>query len=601
MYHLIKSIEEMGVVRDVIESKRLIAFDTETTGLSVFDTPLCVTISWEEGEACFIPLVGEEKNDEIIKVLKQIMENLEIKKIVHHMKFDMRMLEKIGINPQGCVYDTKLMYYLINSDEKNGLKYLASKYLAKERSEFKELFGKKGLKDLSIEEYFEYACEDADDTFCLFPVFKKMLLERNLTNVYSKISIPSTYVFKEMEKRGMCINVSHFEGVNEEYEGILKVIEKNIHSHIYDINKELLPFNPNSSKQRKALLDEFGLESTKKTKKNGVSTDSSVMVRFLDFHSVFKEIYKHTVMTKRKGFLTNKKGKSGLLDVEVDGKVYPLINQAATGTGRLSYQAPNLQQIPVKIDPELARLGLVLDPKRLRVGFLPSPGKVMGVADISQAELRILAVLSGDVHMLDSYRRNEDLHLATAKMLYQKDDITKAERGVAKSINFAIVYGATKWKIAEMAGIPIEEAEEHIKNHESYYKGIQTNIKNVRWFLKESGYVVNMFGRRRYFPDMDKPNLTRGKYLAMMRAAFNFTIQGAVGDIVKLAMIKIEHNFKDIDASLLLQVHDEIVFEASHKDIERAAEIVKYCMENVRKFIIPLPTEVVIGKNWGIK
>ena len=599
MYQLIKEVEDLNEVIMEIDRTKLFAFDSETTGLTVFDTPLCVTLCWAKGEACFIPLVGEYKNDEVIKQLTKIMEDSSIRKIAHHIKFDMRMLEKIRILPKSCVYDTKLMYYLINSDDKNGLKYLVGKFLPNKRKEFKELFGKKGLKDLDIEEYFDYACQDADDTFQLFFIFQQMLKERNLVDVYTKISIPSTYVFKEMEKRGMQVNMEHFKKINAEYEVILKDIEEKIDGYVYDINKNLLPFNPNSSPQRKALLSEFGLKPTKKTKKGEVSTGCDVMVKFLEEHDVFKEIYKHVLMTKRKGFLTSKK-KGGLLDVEVEGRVYPLINQATTGTGRLSYQAPNLQNIPVKIDPELTRLGLVLDPKRLRVGFLPTPNKIMGVADISQAELRILAVQSGDVHMLDSYRNKEDLHLATAKMLFKKDDISKAERGVAKNINFAVVYGASKWKIAEMSGISVEEAAEHIKTHEAYYKGVQTKIKKTQWFLKENGYVINMFGRRRYF-DINKNNISKGLYWHMMRAAFNFTIQGTVGDIMKLAMIRIEHNFKDIDASLLLQVHDELVFEASPKNIDRAAEIVSYCMSNVIRLIIPLPVDVKIGKNWGCK
>jgi DNA polymerase-1 len=600
MYQLIKEVSEMNNVVTEINKTKLFAFDTETTGLTVFDTPLCATLCWAKGEVCFIPLVGECKNDEVIDVFKSIMEKPDIRKIAHHMKFDMRMLEKININPQGCVYCTMLMHYLIDSDDKQNLKYLVKKYLNIERVDFKKLFGKKGLVDRKIEKYFDYACQDSDDVFELFPIFKKMMVERNLVDVYTKISIPSTYVFKEMEKRGMQIDVEHFETINKEYIIILKEIEEKIDTHIYDINKDLLPFNPNSPKQRKALLDEFGLESPKKTRvKKTSSTSADVMKLFLNEHDVFKEIYKSMLLSKRKSFLTSKK-KAGLLDVVVDGRVHPLINQATTGTGRLSYQAPNLQNIPAKIDPELTRLGLVLDPKRLRVGFLPTPGKILGVADISQAELRVLAVESGDVHMLDSYRNKEDLHLATARMLYNKNDISKAERGVAKNINFAIVYGASKWKIADMSGISIEEAAEHIKNHESYYKGVQTSIKKVQWFLKQNGYVKNMFGRRRYF-DINKNNISKGLYWHIMRAAFNFTIQGTVGDIVKLAMIRIEHNFKSIDASLLLQVHDELVFEASTKDIDRAAEIVKFSMENAVKFDIPFPTEVVIGKNWGIK
>lgn len=586
-----KTIMRIDELKDLINAiDKPFAIDIETTGRdAIRDTIVGVALCADKGKAFYIPfghsgLQGQINRKEGITVLRKLLENKDIPKIGHNLKFDISFLKQEGVNVEGMLYDTMIASYLLNPNRPNhNLEEVAFEYLSYRKKTFPEVIGKRtSFAEVPIEEATAYASEDAALAYELKEILFPRLEEEGLKGVYSDIEMPLIDVLIDMEMAGFMIDIDKLRYMSKEIERELESIQR----RIYFLSGE--EFNINSPKQlSRVLFQSLGLKPGKKTK-TGFSTELSVLEELAEFHELPREILNYRSLSKLKSTYTDVL--PGLVN-PLTGRVHTSINQTVTATGRLSSSEPNLQNIPVR--GEWGR--------RIREAFIAGHGNLILSADYSQIELRILAHLSNDRNLIDAFLSDTDIHSRTASELFNVDikSVTQDMRRVAKTVNFGVVYGISPFGLSEALNISREEAKRYIDGYFERHKGVKDYIENTLKEAYEKGYVKTMFGRKRPIPEL-KNRTTSTRQLGE-RLAINSPIQGTAADIIKIAMINIWKAIREkgLKTMMILQVHDELVFEVPENEADEMSKLVKDKMEGVVSLSVPLKIEAGIGKNWA--
>jgi len=601
-YKLVNDLSEVKHLIDEIKKVKEFSFDTETTSLDTFKAKMVgLSVSLRPNEASYLPADVVFASD-ILPEIKLLFGDKEIKKIGHNLKYDIQILENHGIEVKGPFFDTMLASYILDpTSGKHGLKYLGAKYLGRDMTSYEELLLADETKDIektNLEDLKNYACADADVTFQLADILKKEIDKKDLGFVLNTIENPLVKVLVEMERNGVSVDIGQLSALSKEIVSRLAQLEKDIHIICGEC------FNINSPKQLAVILfDKLKLPSMKKTK-TGASTDASVLEALAPKFEIAQKLLEFRQLTKLQ---TTYVDVLPLLVNPKTGRIHTSFNQIITATGRLSSSNPNLQNIPIRTD-----LGA-----RIRDAFVPADTKndVILSADYSQIELRILAHLSGDPEMISDFISGKDIHSATAADIFgvKLEDVTKDMRSFAKTINFGIVYGMSPYGLARTLGIKKTEAEEYINKYFNRYKGVKKFMDDTILFARDKGYVSTLFGRRRYLSEINSHNLN--VRLGEERVAINTPVQGTAADIIKLAMIKIYENIvkappclpagrhaapqPTIGLKIILQIHDELVFECPKKNISEADKMICETMTTVAELKVPLKVNIASGPSWG--
>lgn len=586
-----ETIYEITRLNELIkEINKSFSIDIETTGKDALkDAIVGVALCTDKGKAFYIPLghlgldsqIGKEEG---LSALKGLIEDRGISKIGHNLKFDISFLKKEGLEISGMLYDTMIASYLLNPNRpSHNLEEVAFEYLSYRKKTFPEIIGKRAsFAEVPIEEATTYASEDAALAYELKEILFPRLREEGLEDVYRNIEMPLINVLIDMEMAGFMIDTNKLRSMSKEIERELESIQR----RIYFLSGE--EFNINSPKQlSRVLFQSLGLKPGKKTK-TGFSTELSVLEELAEFHELPREILNYRSLSKLKSTYTDV-----LPDLvnPLTGRVHTSINQTVTATGRLSSSEPNLQNIPVR--GEWGR--------RIREAFIAGLGNLILSADYSQIELRILAHLSNDRSLIDAFLSDTDIHSRTASELFNVDfeSVTQDMRRVAKTVNFGVVYGISPFGLSEALNISREEAKRYIDNYFDRHRGVKDYIEKTLKEAYEHGYVRTMFGRKRPIPEL-KSKTSSTRQLGE-RLAINSPIQGTAADIIKIAMINIWRAIREkgLKTKMILQVHDELVFEVPENEAEEMSKLVKDKMEGVISLSVPLKIEAGIGKNWA--
>jgi len=591
-YKLVQTEDEIKALCNLLLKEKSVCFDTETTGLDLFDAELVgISFSIKPHEGWYISVPeNREEAQKTVNLLKPFFENENIEKIAQNFKFDYQMLLNYNIDVQGPVFDTMLAHYLIHPDMRHNMNLLASSMLNYDPVEIETLIGKKGknqktFRQVPLEEQKEYAVEDSDITLQLKLILEKELKEHKLENVFRDIETPLIKVLAHMEIAGVHINS---EALDE--------LAKTMSSELIQLEKEIIElsggesFNVSSPKQLgEVLFDRMKLDpKAKRTKTKQYSTGEEVLVKLADKHPIINKILEFRSVKKLLSTYVEALPK---LRHSKTGRLHTSYNQAVAATGRLSSNNPNLQNIPIRE----AR------GKEIRKAFTPANGlNIYLAADYSQIELRLMAHLSQDTHMLEAFNKGEDIHAATAAKIYKKpvNEVTSDERRKAKTANFGIIYGISAFGLAQRLNISRKEAKELIDGYFENFPSVKEYMDKSIQKAREKGYVETIFGRIRNLADINSRNaIVRG---IAERNAINAPIQGSAADIIKMAMIRIHQvlNEKQLNARMVLQVHDELVFEVPNKELDTLKEIVVNEMQNAFSLSVPLTVDTGVGQNW---
>ncbi len=590
-YMLVDNPDKRKKLIKELNNSSSFCFDTETTGLDPNTADLVgVAFSIKPQEAFFV-LLPEEKTEaqEIINEFKSVFENPEIEKIGQNLKYDIEVLKWYDIEVTGKLFDTMIAHYLIEPDLRHNMDYLAETYLNYKPISIETLIGKKGKNQRSIRTaepklLTDYACEDADITFQLKDVFAPKLKEFEAEKLFYDIETPLMSVLADMETEGINLDTEALKKYSGELEDEIIKVETKI--------KELagIGFNIASPKQLGEILF-VKLKVTDKpklTKTKQYSTSEDVLQKLINKHPIIKEILDFRSLTKLKSTYVD--ALPELVNPR-DGRIHTSYMQTVAATGRLSSQNPNLQNIPIR-----TKKG-----REIRKAFVPrNEDYTLLAADYSQIELRIIAELSEDKGMMEAFQEGLDIHSATASKVYDVplDDVTSDMRRNAKTVNFGIVYGISAFGLSERLNIPRAEARDIIDAYFAQYPGVKSYMENTIAFAREKGYVETIMGRRRYLRDINSSNsVVRG---FAERNAINAPIQGSSADMIKIAMIKIfnEFNRKRFQSKMILQVHDELVFDAHKKEVEEIKPLIEDHMKNAIKLIVPVVVDMNTGENW---
>ncbi|HEX7029376.1 MAG TPA: DNA polymerase I [Gammaproteobacteria bacterium] len=574
----------------------LIAFDTETTSLNYMDAEIVgVSFAVETGEAAYVPLAHtyldapeQLDRDTALAALKPLLEDPKKKKLGQHLKYDMHVLLNHGIALRGLAHDTMLESYVLNSTaNRHDMDSLALAHLGVQTISFEDIAGK-GKKQLTfdeirIEDAGPYAAEDADITLrlheTLYPQLEKI---PSLLDVYENIEIPLAPVLMKMEHDGVLIDRQLLAEQSHELSEKLVDIERQAYA---EAGRE---FNLGSPKQlQQILFEEQGIPVIRKTPKGQPSTAEDVLAELANDYRLPALIMQHRAMSKLKSTYTDKLPE--MINAKT-GRVHTSYHQAVAATGRLSSADPNLQNIPIR----------TAEGRRIRQAFVAPKGCLLLAADYSQIELRIMAHLSGDASLLKAFKEDLDIHRATAAEIRgkQPDDVTDEERRAAKAINFGLIYGMSAFGLAKQLGIGRNEAQEYVDLYFERYPGVKAYMENTRALAKAQGFVETVFGRRLYLPDINARNAPMRQYAE--RTAINAPMQGTAADIIKRAMLSVAAWLPDsgVDARMIMQVHDELVFEVAEKDVERLRAGVVERMCAAASLAVPLRVETGTGGNW---
>lgn len=583
-----------------IKQAGLIAFDTETTSLDYMDAELVgFSIAYENGDsikAAYVPLAHDYPDapeqislSEIKASLTDMLTDQNIGKVGQNLKYDINVLHKYEITVQGIVGDTMLQSYVINSTAtRHDMDSLALKYLGHNCISFEDIAGK-GAKQLTfnqiaIEEASPYAAEDADITLRLFNRFSEMLRdEPSLSKVFAEIELPLMPILSKIEHNGVLIDADHLHGLSSEFEAKLQTLEQQAHEVAGEV------FNLGSPKQlQEILFNKLELPVIKKTPKGAPSTAEDVLQELANKYELPKIIIEYRGLSKLKSTYTDK---LPLMIKSATGRVHTSYNQTVAATGRLSSTDPNLQNIPIRNE----------NGRRIRQAFVAPEGKKIVAIDYSQIELRIMAHLSGDDALLKAFANNQDIHRTTASEVFATpfDEVTPEQRRSAKAVNFGLIYGMSAFGLGNQLGIPRKQAQEYVDKYFARFPGVQTYMETTKEKAKEKGYVETIFGRRLYLPDITARNIPRRN--AAERAAINAPMQGTAADIIKYAMLRVDDwitkNAAD-DVTMVMQVHDELVFEISEDKVTDLLPHLIEEMENAAKINVPLTAEADVGDNW---
>lgn len=593
-YQIIDNMPDLQKLIDKFSRLPHFALDTETTALNYMQAQLVgISLAHQAGEAYYLPLRHQlTKNlpyQESLAALKPLLENPAVGKIGQHIKYDRHILSKEGIELAGNIDDTMLMSYCHNSTAtRHNMDDLAHYYLNYQTTSFETLAGK-GAKQLTfdqidIERAAHYACEDADITLRLYEHFSRQLAQNDsLAALYQTIEAPLSAVLYRMEARGVKIDSKRLVQQSAEIEIQLKDLE----SRAYDLAGS--EFNLGSPKQlQEILFERLGLPVVEKTPKGQPSTNESTLEILAQEHhaALPKIILEHRSLAKLKSTYTDKLPE--LIQAHT-GRIHTSYHQAVTSTGRLSSSDPNLQNIPVRS----------AEGRRIRQAFIAESGYYLLAADYSQIELRIMAHLSGDEGLIQAFKEGKDIHAATAAEIFGGDPehIDREHRRNAKAINFGLIYGMSAFGLARQLGISRQEAAGYIDTYFARYPKVRDYMDNARSAARQQGYAETLLGRRLYIPDINSKNQQRRN--AAERLAINAPMQGSAADIIKLSMLAIDRELGDnSDCRLIMQVHDELVFEVRQEAAPQYSDIIRRHMENAHALSVPLIVDIGIGSNW---
>lgn len=590
-YSLADTAEKQIALCEQLLQEKSFAFDTETEGLDPLTAGLVgMSFAIREQEAWYVPVpANREEATDIVLRLAPALQHPEIEKVGQNIKFDILALRKYGVRVKGPLFDTMLAHYLLNPELRHGMDYLAETYLKYKTVPIEDLIGPKGKKQASmrtvpIEQIKEYAAEDADVTLRLKHYFAPLLKQEGLESLFFEMEMPLIYVLAEMEATGVKLDTNALKQSSEVLSQQLSTLEDSI----YDLAGQ--SFNINSTKQvGEILFDKLKLdEKAKKTKTGGYSTSEEVLEKIRGKHPIVDKLLEYRGIKKL--LSTYIDALPALIHPET-GKIHTSFNQAVTATGRLSSTNPNLQNIPVR--DELGR--------EIRKAFIADDDDcIFFSADYSQIELRLMAHLSNDPHMVEAFCSGADIHAATAAKIYgiPVEEVTSDMRRKAKTANFGIIYGISVFGLAERLSIPRAESKELIDGYFQTYPRIKEYMEESIRVAKEKGYVETLFKRKRFLPDINSHNAIVRGYAE--RNAINAPIQGSAADIIKLAMIRIHQRFEaeHLKSRMILQVHDELNFNVRKEEFDRVKEIVLDCMEHVLQLRVPLIADCGEGKNW---
>ena len=577
-----------------LKQAKLFALDTETDNLDYMAANLVgISFALENGEAAYLPLqldyLGAPKTLEKITaltLLKPVLENPAIQKVGQNFKYDLTIFARNGIDVQGVAFDTMLESYVLNSTGRHNMDDLAKRYLGHQTISFEEIAGK-GKNQLTFNQIplgkgAEYAAEDADVTMKLQQMlWEKLSKEPSLEKLFKEMELPLLGVLSRMERRGVLIDSDALFLQSNEIANRLSELEE----QAYVLAGQ--PFNLASTKQlQEILFDKLGLPVIQKTPKGAPSTNEEVLEELAFSHELPKVLVEHRGLSKLKSTYTDKLPQ--MVNPQT-GRVHTSYHQAVTATGRLSSSDPNLQNIPIRNE----------EGRRIRQAFIAREGFTVVAADYSQIELRIMAHLSQDQGLINAFTQGKDIHRSTAAEIFgvALDEVTSEQRRNAKAINFGLIYGMSAFGLSRQLGIGRTDAQSYMDLYFKRYPGVQTFMHDIREKAKAQGYVETLFGRRLYLPDINSSNGMRRK--AAERVAINAPMQGTAADIIKRAMIQLDQKLQnDPDIAMIMQVHDELVFEVRSEKVEFYSEFIKTHMESAANLVVPLIVEIGQGTNW---
>ena len=586
----IVSFNEIKLFIEKLKTKKEICFDTETTNLDIQKAELVgISFSFKEREAFYIPTLDDQERAHIISLLKPILEDASIKLIGYNLKYDAQIMKKYNIQISHNIFDTMLAHYLISPESSHKLDVISESYLNHKMISIEEIIGKKGvnqknMKDIPVKDVYKYECEDADITFRLKNILNKKIDELKLKDLFFKIEQPLLFVLSEVEGNGVKIDIDFLKVMSISLSKKIKDIEQKIYNKTGEI------FNISSPKQLGVILfEKLNIEEKpKKTKSGQYSTSEEVLLKLSKKNSIVNLVL---------DFREFKKLKSTYVDAlpeivsSFDNLIHTNYTQTVTATGRLSSNTPNLQNIPIK-----TKLG-----RETRSAFVPRKrSNLILAADYSQIELRIMADFSGDQEMIRAFNNNKDIHTITASKVFNIPikEVDSSMRRKAKEVNFGIIYGISPFGLSQNLNISRASAKEIIDSYFEKFKDVKSYMDNIIIKARENKYVETLLGRRRYLRDIDSRNYTLRSFAE--RNAINSPIQGSAADIIKLSMIEISNWIKNnnFESKMIMQVHDELVFDVCEHELDYFKHNVKKIMEEVIKMKVPLTVDVGVGKTW---
>lgn len=590
-YKLVDTEAEQQALAKTLASLSSFCFDTESTSVDALTAEIVgMSFSNEKGKAFYVPLAADK--DAVLATLaifKPVFENVEIEKIGQNIKYDILLLSQYGIKVQGPLFDTMIAHYLIDPDTRHNMDVLAENYLGYTPVPITDVIGPKGknqltMRDIDVQQVKEYAGEDADITWQLHEVFKPILEETHTLELAQQVEFPLIYVLAEIEKNGVKIDADTLKVLSKSLEEDVRKLEETIYE------KAGVIFNIASPKQLgEVLFDKLKLDpKAKKTKTGQYKTGEEVLTLLANKSDIVQDILNFRQLQKLKSTYVDSLPE--LINKET-GLIHTSYNQAVAATGRLSSTNPNLQNIPVRTERG----------REVRKAFVPrAEGNTLLSADYSQIELRLIAELSKDANMLEAFQAGHDIHRATAARVYgmELDEVTSEQRRNAKAVNFGIIYGQSAFGLSQNLGISRKEAAEIIDQYFTQYGGIREYMSTIVEFAKEHGYVETILKRRRYLRDINSANMTVRGFAE--RNAINAPIQGSAADLIKIAMINIQRDISEqgLKGKMIMQVHDELVFDVPQAEVEQFSEIISSRMKNAIKLNVPIEAEVGKGNNW---
>ena len=596
-FNIVTDKEKFLKILEKIGKEKLIAFDLETTSLDYINAEIVgISFALNSKKAYYIPIMHEDQSEYkqlseklVLEKLKPILENSQIKKLGHNLKYDRNVLRNYKISLEGIDHDSMLLSYVYDSTAiRHGLDSVSEKYLSHKTIHYEDVAGK-GVKQIpfskvNIEIAAEYSCEDSLVSYELYNyLWERVSKDANIVKVYKEIEIPLVPVLSKIERNGVLIDSKKLQNLSDELDSELKEIQKKC----YKITKK--EFNLNSPKQLQEILyTDLGIPVSKKTPTGKPSTNEDTLQFLSENYALPKLILEYRSLNKLKTGYTDK------LPLQVSkktGRVHTSYQQAITSTGRLSSTEPNLQNIPIKS----------IQGKKIRNAFIADKGKKIFAADYSQIELRIMAHLSGDKNLLKAFKNKIDIHSFTASEIFNIniDKVSPEDRRSAKAINFGLIYGMSSFGLSKQLGIPIPEAKDYMDIYFNRYPKIQSYMNEMKAFAKTNGFVETLYGRKLYLPEINSKQGQRRSYAE--RTAINAPVQGTAADIIKIAMIEIDNWLvkKKSKTKMIMQVHDELVFEIFENDIDEEVMQIINLMQNCVTLDLPLEVNYGIENNWG--